>query len=867
MTDELTMAKADEDAQRVYAKKLAADRESQKRKRAEELPEQRESRLAAKRESEKRRRAEESKEQQGNRLEADRERKNRKRAEESKEQQGNRLEADREKKNRKRAEELPEQRESRLAAKRESEKRRRAEESQEQQEIRLAADRESKKRKRAEESQEQQEIRLAADRESKKRKRAEESEQPESYRLAFRYSPVDDYSLSRCVQIGTMSKICPYCKALKFNGETMGMCCASGKVKLPLLAAPPEPLKTFLTGTTSESKHFLSQIRKYNSCFQMTSFGAQIENPDQFMSTFKVKGQIYHRAGSLLPFSGENHKFLQLYFISDRNSELNARCEISPNVERTIVSQLQHLFHENNNLVRLFKTAINLMPTDTHKIVISADKTPPGQHVRRYNAPTIDEVAIVMVGDQFLPRDIILHKRNAQLLRIAETHRCYDALQYPIIFWDGADGYHFNIKLMNPTTNKEMNKKCSAMHYYSYRLMIRQDEENYILKCRELFHQFVVDMYAKIESERLLYIRLNQTKLRSEQYIHLRDAVINDGNTTNVGRLTILPSSYAGSPRHMHEYAQDAIAYVRLYGRPDLFITFTCNQSWDEILQLLLQGQSAVHRHDITARVFRQKLKSLINYIVKHEVFGSVRCWMYSVEWQKRGLPHAHILIWLHKKITSNEIDDVISAEIPDKNVDKGLHDIIVKNMIHGPCSALNENSPCMAKGRCTKQYPRLLVSNTITGNDGYPQYRRRSTEDGGKTAIIKKRNGTTIEVDNQWVVPYSPLLSKTFNAHINVEYCNSVKAIKYICKYVNKGSDMAVFGLQPEIKDFDKIVQYQAGRYISSNEAVWRILSFPIHERSPAVVHLAVHLQNGQRVYFSETNVQQRALNPPDTN
>jgi len=99
-----------------------------------------------------------------------------------------------------RVEELPKQRETKLAAKRESEKRRRAEESQEEQENRLAADRESKKRKRAEESQ----------------------EQPENYCLAFRYSPVDDYS--RCVQIGTMSKICPYCKALKFNSETMGMC-------------------------------------------------------------------------------------------------------------------------------------------------------------------------------------------------------------------------------------------------------------------------------------------------------------------------------------------------------------------------------------------------------------------------------------------------------------------------------------------------------------------------------------------------------------------------------------------------------------------------------------------------------------------
>ena len=134
----------------------------------------------------------------------------------------------------------------------------------------------------------------------------------------------------------------------------------------------------------------------------MMSFGSQFENQDQFMPTFKVKRQIYHRAGSPLPFSGKNHKFLQLYFISDSNSELNARCEISPGVERTIISQLQHLFHENNDLVRPFKTAVGLMPTDTHKIVISADKTPTGEHVRRYNAPTIDEGTIVMVCDQIL---------------------------------------------------------------------------------------------------------------------------------------------------------------------------------------------------------------------------------------------------------------------------------------------------------------------------------------------------------------------------------------------------------------------------------------------------------------------------------
>ena len=101
---------------------------------------------------------------------------------------------------------------------------------------------------------------------------------------------------------------------------------------------------------------------------------------------------------------------MQLYFISDSNAELNARCGISPGVERTIVSQLQHLFHNNDNLVCLLKTAINLMPTDMHKIVISAHKTPTAEHVRRHNAPAINGVAIVMVGDQFLPRDNILYR-------------------------------------------------------------------------------------------------------------------------------------------------------------------------------------------------------------------------------------------------------------------------------------------------------------------------------------------------------------------------------------------------------------------------------------------------------------------------
>ncbi|GBP63296.1 hypothetical protein EVAR_26610_1 [Eumeta japonica] len=95
-------------------------------------------------------------------------------------------------------------------------------------------------------------------------------------------------------------------------------------------------------------------------------------------------------------------------------------------------------------------------------------------------------------------------------------------------------------------------------------------------------------MFSKIETERLLYIQLNQTELRSEEYIHLRDAIVNDGNVNpnELGRMVILPSTYTGSPRHMHEYVQDATTYVRAYCRLDLFITFTCKPTWDEIKEL-----------------------------------------------------------------------------------------------------------------------------------------------------------------------------------------------------------------------------------------------------------------------------------------
>jgi hypothetical protein len=106
-------------------------------------------------------------------------------------------------------------------------------------------------------------------------------------------------------------------------------------------------------------------------------------------------------------------------------------------------------------------------------------------------------------------------------------------------------------------------------------------------------------------------------------------------------------------------------------------------------------------------------------------------------------------------------------------------------------------------------------------------------------------------------------MLSRCFNAHINVEYCHSVKAIKYICKYINKGSDRATLSVN---RENDEITNYLNGRYICISEAFWRIFNFEIHDRDLTVQHLAVHLENGQRVFFYANNLHQVIENPRKT-
>eukprot|EP00106_Octopus_bimaculoides_P009294 XP_014776736.1 PREDICTED: uncharacterized protein LOC106873752 [Octopus bimaculoides] len=640
-----------------------------------------------------------------------------------------------------------------------------------------------------------------------------------------------------------MTLICSFCSANKWPGEPPAMCCSGGKVKLPALEDPPQPLQELLLGTTTDSRHFLHNIRKYNYAFQMTSFGANIIRKDGFMPTFKVQGQVYHRIGPLQCDTIQEPQFLQLYFVCSYQEQAAKRNNISPGTNFQLILQLQEMLHETNSYVKSFKYALEIASGLNFNVVIDADKRPFGEHAGRYNQPSCNEVAIVLQGEPSNPRYIVLSCRDNSIQQIHESHRAYDALQYPLLFVYGEEGYHFGIPQHHPQRPDECtSKNVSCMEFYSYRLMTRGNSMNHLHCSRDLFYQFVVDIYTKMESERC-FVHHNQKKLRSENYIHLQDGIINDVLLQDIGQVCILPSSFTGGPRYMHERRQDAMTFVCHFGRLDLFITFTCNPKWIE----LLNSQRPTDRHDLLARVFRLKLQKLMDLIKRGQIFGSVKCDMYTVEWQKRGLPHAHILLWLSSKINSNNIDSLISAELPDPAVDPDLFQIVRSNMIHRPFGyGFNIHSPCFRDSKCTKGFPKKFKLHTQMGNDSYPLYRRRRPEDSGLMVKVEHH-----KVDNRWIVQFCPLLSKAFNAHINVEFCSSIKTTKYVCKYINKGTDAATFSLQQD-GNRDEVAQYQVSRYISSNEAFWRIFGFPLHQRHPLIQQLAIHLENGQRIYFT---------------
>ena len=692
--------------------------------------------------------------------------------------------------------------------------------------------------------------------------------------------------------LGSMDIECSQCRALHWIEEKVAgsalapifsSCCANGKINLPTIDQPPEPLLSLLTGEDSRSRNFRKNIRKYNSVLAFTSMGARVDQSvvgTRGVYNFRIHGEVYHQIGSLLPDSNTMPAFSQIY-IYDTEEQLTYRQSIIPELDLSILEQLQDMLHAVNPYVHVFRQIVNVLRENSVAnlkfVIIRA------HNERQYATPTASEIAVLMVGDgqEIEPsnRDIVLYKHNGILQRISQLHPSYIPLHYVLLFPYGDPGWHPYILMVhqansnqNTRENEDVDSRyVTMMQYYAYRLQVRQNgslEAFALHRSGRLFQQYIVDAYACIEQNRLNYLKLNQKQIRAELYNGLQDALSAHDNIprigSQVGHRIVLPSSFVGGPRHMQQLYQDAMAIVGQMGKPDLFITITCNPNWPEIRSALLSEQTPQDRPDICARVFRLKLQALLKDILKNGIFGKTLAYIYVIESQKRGLLHAHMLVIISpdsKPHTIEDYDRIVSAEIPDPHKYPHEYATVVQCMVHGPCGEYNMHAPCMHGGRCSKGYPKPFQPVTNQNEDGYPIYRRR-------------RNGLTVKVkgvnlDNRWVVPHNLYLCKKFDCHINVEICSSIHAVKYLFKYIYKGHDRATVALSNSIT-INEIQHFIDTRYVSAHESVWRIMHYKMHDEAPDVIRLVVHLPGQYLVTFSDNEsldtITQRARNQKTT-
>ena len=593
--------------------------------------------------------------------------------------------------------------------------------------------------------------------------------------------------------LGPMNRECPYCHALHWAAEgdsvnEYGDCCMRGKVDVPYVVPIPDLLYHLYADVDNDAREFRSHIRRYNKAFAFTSTGGSFRLDSCVFDgrgppCYKIQGELYHRLGPVAPEDGWSPAYSQLY-IWDNAEALEYRRNNNPDNNPDTMRLLQDMFLRCNPFVSVYQQAREIMqnahvPAYSLRLdfLRACDE-------RRYNTPRAqNELAAIIPGDVdscINSRQIIIRSKGGPLIRMTECHPAYVALHFPLLApsgqlsWDPSMRYSLRHRSRRSQGKRNRLTLCN---YLQFRLHIRpvSFKSDHYFRSGFLLQEYIVEMWLAAEHSRLRWIRDHQADLRADLYTGVIDALHEGLQPSAIGRKVILPSSFTSGPRFMQKNLQHALTLLRVIGPSDLFITFTANPTWCEIVDNLLPEQTASDHPDIVARVFHLKFASLLNDIMVQKIFGKAIAYVYMVEYQKRGLSHVHLIVFLDRSnrlLTAQRVDSFICSELPDPVKNPHLFELVKTHMIHGPC----RSDQCLdARGQCTKGFPKTFQDVTEIVGESYVKTRRR---DNGRCIQYHNR-----QVDNRYVVAHSPYLLEKYRAHINVECTSGFEAIKYIYK------------------------------------------------------------------------------------
>ncbi|KAH9052153.1 hypothetical protein Ae201684P_013655 [Aphanomyces euteiches] len=438
--------------------------------------------------------------------------------------------------------------------------------------------------------------------------------------------------------MGASRSICPHCEAKIWPGEEKD-CCDSGARVLPVATWPDTPeFREYID--LFKTRGFVNNIRRYNALFAFTSIGTkEIIHGNGGPRSYTIQGELHHSIGPLLPADEEQASYAQIYITDPETQACIRRRMLGGNLNQSTVTKIQHLLLQHNAFTQLYKHAKDIPKDDDMRLVLTAQ---PRSNSRTHNLPTCSEIAVHFSETSKSGRHILLHGTDGPVLsevvpnyrvgkhvcldrqpgedhlfRIKEFHSAYDPLQYPLLFPTGTLGWSYG-------NNRGLNGKNVSLNNYARYHLYERGAFSPLHASGPLLQVFAVDNFAKVENQRLGFLRDQTNNLRSDTYRAVHDAVSHDVDVNSIGKRIVLSSSYTGGPRYMRQRYLDAMAIVRKYGRPDLFITVTCNPKWVEIdreLELAKEDygfkRSPSDRPDLLTRMFRLKLLAIEAVLTK----------------------------------------------------------------------------------------------------------------------------------------------------------------------------------------------------------------------------------------------------------
>jgi hypothetical protein len=286
-------------------------------------------------------------------------------------------------------------------------------------------------------------------------------------------------------------------------------------------------------------------------------------------------------------------------------------------------------------------------------------------------------------------------------------------------------------------------------------------------------------------------------------------------------------------------------------------------------------GQCASDRPVLVARVFRQKLTVFLKTIQQWD--GGCAYFFCTVEFQHRGLPHAHIALRVKQPPSFSNDMEHIQTDMPEPTEDR-YRQLVGTHMIHG-CTrkfadertGVKEVFACrrhktkknVVLKKCTRGYPKPYVSRAYTSDTGYPVYARQAPSDlhdttehvdpvaaRTKASIMKAWPDMTWDEICRRVVPHSRELIGLFECHVNVEWAHSVQIIDYLYKYIYKHESTAWIGI---MKEGDQVQRFVNAQRVSSSEAAWSVMRFNVNISSHAVDTVHVHSPGDNWIIYNE--------------